>query len=89
MVMTDFVAAAAAIASTASFAPQAIKIIRTRETKDISFWMYVLTVSAFGLWSTFGILTRQWPLLASNLVCLLLSGSILAMKMFRRAIPKV
>jgi uncharacterized protein with PQ loop repeat len=62
MGLTDILARAAAFASTASFAPQAVRIIRTRKTKDISLWMYVLTVSAFGLWSAFGILTRQWPL---------------------------
>ncbi len=30
----------AALCSTISFTPQAIKIIRTRQTKDISIWMY-------------------------------------------------
>jgi MtN3 and saliva related transmembrane protein len=81
MTMNDIVAAAAAIASTASFAPQALKIIRTRKTKDISLWMYVLTVSAFALWTAFGVLTSQWPLLASNVICLVLSGFILMMKL--------
>src|ERR1039458_1741764 len=36
--------ALAAIASTASFAPQAWKIIKTRETKNLSTIMYGLTV---------------------------------------------
>jgi MtN3 and saliva related transmembrane protein len=70
----------AALASTASFAPQAIKIIRTRKTKDISLWMYVLTVTGFALWTAFGLLTAQWPLLAANVICLFLSAFILMMK---------
>ena len=37
----------AALCSTISFTPQAIKIIRTRETKDISIVMYCLTVIGF------------------------------------------
>jgi len=39
----------AALASTISFAPQAWKIIRTRQTGDISRGMYAITVTAFAL----------------------------------------
>ena len=80
----------AAIASTISFAPQAIKIIRTRQTKDISLGMYAITVAAFALWLAYGVILRQWPLIASNSICLLLSGFILMMKLLpRRAKDKV
>ena len=70
----------AAAVSTASFLPQAWKIIKSRQTKDISFGMYLLTVAAFGLWLTFGILARLWPLVVSNSICFILSAFILAMK---------
>lgn len=69
----------AAICSMASFAPQARKIIRTRETKDISSGMYSLTVSAFAFWCLYGAQLGQWPLIVSNGVCLALSAFILAM----------
>jgi len=75
----------AALASMASFVPQAWKVIRTRETKDISVGMYLLTVSAFALWLGFGLLQRQWPLVVSNSVCLALSLFILAMTLFPQA----
>lgn len=74
----------AAIASTVSFTPQAVKIIRTRETKDISTGMYAITVSAFALWCAYGVTLGQWPLIASNSICLLLSGFILMMKLLPR-----
>jgi MtN3 and saliva related transmembrane protein len=70
----------AAAVSTASFLPQAWKIIKSRQTKDISFGMYLLTVTAFGLWLAFGILARLWPLVVSNCICFILSAFILAMK---------
>ena len=76
---------AAAGFSTASFAPQAWKIIKSRETKDISAGMYALTVAAFGLWLIFGSLQRQWPLVLSNGICLLMSAFILAMKLLPRS----
>ena len=72
----------AALASMASFVPQAWKVIRTRQTKDISVGMYLLTVAAFALWLAFGLLQSQWPLVVSNGVCLALSLFILAMTLF-------
>jgi MtN3 and saliva related transmembrane protein len=74
----------AAIASTVSFVPQAVKIIRSRQTKDISAGMYAVTVTAFALWCAYGVLLGQWPLIAANSICLLLSGFILVMKLLPR-----
>ncbi|MEJ0044607.1 MAG: SemiSWEET transporter [Rhizomicrobium sp.] len=71
----------AALCSTVSFVPQAWKIIRTRETKDISTGMYLLTVVGFAAWTSYGVLLAQWPLIAANGICFGLSGFILAMKL--------
>ncbi len=70
----------AAAASTSSFAPQAWKIIKTRETKGISVGMYGITVVGFALWFAYGLMLGQWPLIFTNSVCLLLSAFILVMK---------
>ena len=75
------IGSAAALASTVSFAPQAWKIIRSGKTADISAGMYAITVAAFALWLAYGVMLRQWPLVASNAICLLLSGFILVMKL--------
>ena len=75
----------AACASTISFTPQAWKIIKSRETKDISSGMYILTVTGFALWTAYGILTSQWPLIATNAICLILSAFILTMKLLPHA----
>jgi MtN3 and saliva related transmembrane protein len=74
----------AALASTLSFGPQAWKIIRSRETKDISAGMYGLTVVGFALWTTYGLLLMQWPLIVTNSICLVLSAFILLMKLLPR-----
>jgi MtN3 and saliva related transmembrane protein len=79
--LVTLVGALAAVCSTVSFAPQAIKIIRTRETKDISTGMYVLTVAAFVAWTAYGVMLHQWPLIVANGICLVLSAFILAMKL--------
>ncbi len=84
MYISTIVGAAAACLSTVSFAPQAWKIVRSRETKDISAGMYVLTVSGFGLWLLYGVLHGEWPLIVSNAICFASSGFILLMKLLPR-----
>jgi MtN3 and saliva related transmembrane protein len=74
----------AALASTVSFAPQAWKIIKSRHTADISFGMYAITVCGFALWTIYGILLGEWPLIVTNSICFLLSAFILMMKILPR-----
>ncbi len=69
--------AAAAVTSIASFAPQAWKIIITRDVSGVSKSMYCLTVATFGLWLTYGLVLSNWALIISNLICLILAGFIL------------
>ena len=80
MEMSTIVGSAAAIASTASFLPQAIKIIKSRDTDSISGAMYAVSVGGCALWARYGVMLVSWPLIVENLVCLVLSGFILVMK---------
>ena len=74
----------AALASMISFTPQAWKIIKSRQTKDLSTVMYTITVVGFALWTGYGIMLTQWPIIVTNSVCLLLAGFILMMKLLPR-----
>lgn len=84
MEIVTIIGSLAAVASTVSFTPQAWKIIRTRDTDAISAGMYALTVAGFALWTAYGVLLGQWPLIATNSICLLLSAFILTMKLLPR-----
>lgn len=81
----SLIGAAAALCSTTSFAPQAWKVIKTRDTDAISRRTYLLTVLAFVLWTLYGLARADWPLIAANGICLLLSGFILTMKLLSPA----
>lgn len=81
MDFTTLIGAAATIASTASFAPQAWKIIRSRDTHSISTGMYAVTVAAFALWVIYGLQLGAWPLIVSSAICLTMSAFILVMKL--------
>jgi MtN3 and saliva related transmembrane protein len=67
--------------TTAAFAPQAIKSIRTRDTTGMSLWMYVMFTVGVAFWLAYGIATGSWPMILSNSLTLPLAGSILALKL--------
>ena len=77
----QIVGTGAAVCSMTSFAPQLIKIWREQNAAEISLRMYIVTVVGFVLWTIYGVLTRSWPVVGSNFVCLVMAGSILGMKL--------
>jgi MtN3 and saliva related transmembrane protein len=84
MSLVTLIGSLAALASTVSFAPQAWKIIKSRHTADISLGMYAITVCGFALWTIYGMLLSQWPLIITNSICFLLAAFILTMKILPR-----
>lgn len=78
--LPEIVGFSAGLCSMASFTPQIIKTWRERDARSISLRMYVVTVTGFALWVTYGLMIGSLPILATNIVCLTLSGLILAMK---------
>ena len=71
----------AATLTTLAFVPQAVKTIRSRDTKAISLVMYVVFTVGIVFWLAYGIVLHSWPMIVSNIVTLGLSGTILALKL--------
>ncbi len=70
----------AAVLTTLSFVPQAIKTIRSRDTSGISLSMYVMFTVGIAFWLAYGIALGSWPMIGSNMVTLLLAGTVLGLK---------
>ena len=72
----------AGVCTTSAFLPQAIKIVKTKHTKDISFMMYSVLTTGVVLWCSYALLNRDWPLALAlaNGVTLFLAGWILLLK---------
>lgn len=82
MTITDFIGSAAACLTTVSFIPQVLKTIKSRDTSGISLWMYALFVTGIFAWMVYGYLKEDLPVLFANLITLLLSGTVLSIKVF-------
>lgn len=80
MIIANVVGVAAAVCSMSSFVPQIAKIWRDRDASEISLTMYLVTVTGFVLWSGYGVIIESWPVAVSNLICLGMSATVLALK---------
>lgn len=81
MQTAELIGSVAATLTTASFIPQVWKIWQTRHTKDISLFMYIAFTLGVAMWLAYGILLAAWPVIIANGITLLLSGSVLIMKL--------
>jgi MtN3 and saliva related transmembrane protein len=71
----------AAVMTTLAFVPQAVKTIRTKDTRSISLGMYVVFTIGIGFWLVYGIALDSMPMILSNIVTFVLSATILTMKL--------
>ncbi len=71
----------AASLTTASFFPQAIKTVRSGDTRGISLGMYALFTLGISCWGVYGLLTRDGPLIVANAITLVPAGLILERKL--------
>ena len=81
MAVEVLVSAAAATLTTAAFLPQALHIIRHKDTRAISLQMYVAFATGVLLWMVFGLLIGNLPIIVSNAITLGLALAIIAMKL--------
>ena len=72
---------AAAALTTLAFVPQAVKTIRSRDTRSLSLGMYLVFTVGIGFWLAYGIHLRSWPMIGCNALTLVLAGTILGMKL--------
>ncbi len=80
MDMTDGLGLLAGALTTASFVPQVTKIWRSKSAEDVSLKMFVAFCIGVGLWLTYGVIKKDWAIMLTNGVTLLLGLAILVMK---------
>lgn len=71
----------AATLTTVAFVPQALKTLRSRDTKGISLGMYAVFTVGLCFWLAYGIVLDSWPMILSNIITLALALLILTLKL--------
>jgi MtN3 and saliva related transmembrane protein len=78
--MIDTIGYIAAILTTISFLPQALKTIKTRDTSGISLLMYAVFSTGVFLWFIYGVSILDFPILIANGITFIFSIIILTYK---------
>jgi MtN3 and saliva related transmembrane protein len=76
----DAIGATGAVLTTLCWVPQAIKIIRERETRAISLSGTTLCVLGVLLWLVYGLAIVDGPLIGSSIVTFAITATILVLK---------
>lgn len=66
--------------TTIAFLPQVIKTWKSRSAKDLSLSMFSIFTVGVGLWLVYGILDQNIPVVAANLITLMLAATLLVFK---------
>ena len=67
--------------TTFSFVPQLLKAWHSTDTEAISKRTYLISTAAFALWIAHGVMIGRLPIIVFNVLSLVLSGAILALKL--------
>jgi MtN3 and saliva related transmembrane protein len=70
----------AGILTSISQLPQVIKVVKTRDTRSISIWTYIILFFGIMLWLIYGIAQNDYPLIFANSVTLILTSLIIYYK---------
>lgn len=79
--LIDVVGATGAALTTLCWLPQAMKVIRDKDTSALSLLATAAFTLGLAFWLIYGLALGDWPLIGSNAVTLALMLPILAMKL--------
>ncbi len=71
--MKDLVGYIAAFFTTFALLPQIIRIWKLKEARDISILMPSMIAVGTALWLVYGVLISSWPVIAANVISLLIT----------------
>ncbi len=80
MESTSAIGYLAACLTTLSFLPQAISVIKTRDTRGISLSMYFMFVTGVLMWLVYGVIITNTAVIWANLITFIFALPILVIK---------
>jgi MtN3 and saliva related transmembrane protein len=63
----------AGICTTVAVVPQIVRTWKTKEVEAVSLGMFVVLISGVSLWTVYGILKSDWPIIITNGTSVLLN----------------
>jgi MtN3 and saliva related transmembrane protein len=81
MGFTEILGYSAGVITTLTFLPQVIKTWKERSARDVSLWMFIIAATNEVMWIGYGILKDDWVIILTNAVVLVLSLTMIGLKL--------
>ncbi len=75
----EVVGIAAGICTAISLLPQIVKIIKEKKTEDISLFYLLVLLCGLGLWTYYGVLKDDVPIIATNIFSMVLNLTMITL----------
>lgn len=72
----------AAFCTTFAFVPQLVRVLKLKSARDVSLSMLVIFNVGVAAWLIYGFILHSWPVILANAATLLLSTSLLGVKLY-------
>jgi MtN3 and saliva related transmembrane protein len=73
---------AAGVCTAISLLPQIIKVIREKKTEDISIFYLLVLLVGLGLWTYYGFLKDDLPIIATNIFSMVLNITMISLGLY-------
>lgn len=77
----EVVGIAAGICTAVSLLPQIVKVIKEKKTEDISLFYLLVLLCGLGLWTYYGVLKDDVPIIATNIFSIVLNLTMITLGM--------
>lgn len=75
----DIIGITAGICTAISLLPQIIKVVKEKKTEDISLFYLIVLLVGLGLWTYYGFLKKDLPIIATNIFSMLLNITMIVL----------
>jgi MtN3 and saliva related transmembrane protein len=72
----------AAFCTTIAFVPQIVRVLKLRSAREISLGMALIFSFGVIMWLVYGLMLHSWPVIIANAATLLLSVSLVILKLY-------
>jgi MtN3 and saliva related transmembrane protein len=76
---TEIIGIGAGIFTSMSLLPQIIKVIKQKKTEDISLFYLIVLLCGLGLWTYYGFLKDDVPIIATNIFSMILNVTMITL----------
>ena len=77
MIIEELIGIGAGVFTTIAVLPQIFKAIKTRKVDDVSPFMFMILCLGVGLWTIYGVMKNDWPIILTNGISFIFNGIML------------